>query len=125
MRYLLWLGIAAVALCIILVFVRYRAQRKITILTNIPTVEKDIRSHLPIGTPRATVEEYLTRHAIEHSYIEISKVNPDPELNHTEIALIRGASRTWLVRSDIQIRFKFDNQNRLTHYSLEEINTGP
>ena len=75
MRYLLWLGIAAVALCIIHVFVRYRAQRKITILTNIPTVEKDIRSHLPIGTPRATVEEYLTRHAIEHSYLQ-SKPGP-------------------------------------------------
>jgi hypothetical protein len=39
--------------------------------------------------------------------------------------MIRGTSRSWLIRGDSQILFKFDNQDRLIDYKVQEIFTGP
>jgi hypothetical protein len=85
--------------------------------------ERAIRGDLPIGTPRSRVESYLDEQGIPHSYVERS--NGSPESDNTEVALIRGVSKTWLVRRDIQIVFKFDDQASLREVSFSDILTGP
>jgi hypothetical protein len=97
--------------------------RRIEITTDVATVEADIRKHLPIGSSRADVESYLDLHGISHSYVD--EPNGAPEFSRTEMAMIRGASRTWLVRGDIQISFRFDNHGQLISHSVKEIMTGP
>jgi hypothetical protein len=91
--------------------------------TDITQVEKDIGEHLPAGTPRKDVEAYLDQRGIPHSYTAESK--EFPEYRHTEAAMIRATSRTWLIRVDTQILFKFDNQDRLIDYRMHEFATGP
>lgn len=91
--------------------------------TDIAQVEKDIREHLPAGTSRTEVEAYLDLKGVPHSYTAESK--EFPEYQHTEAAMIRGTSRTWLVRGDTQILFKFDSQDRLIDYKMQEIFAGP
>jgi hypothetical protein len=96
--------------------------RRVKVTTNVARVEADIREHVPVGSSRADVASYLDQRGIQHSYIDQSKGEPEYS---TEMAMVPGASRSLLIRGDIQILFKFDNQARLTHYSVHEIFTGP
>ncbi len=122
MRRTPWLSIILIILTGLAVGMIYKIRHpKAT--TDIAQFEKDIRERLPIGTPRTEVEAYLDQRAVPHSYTAESK--EFPEYQHTEAAMIRGTSRTWLVRGDTQILFKFDNQDRLIDYKMQEINTGP
>jgi hypothetical protein len=122
MRRFLWIGLALMALAGLVVGMIYRARRaKATV--DVANVENDVRAHLPVGTSRGEVASYLDQRAIQHSYTEESKQTP--EYSRTEMAMIRGVSRTWLVRGDIQILFRFDDHGRLTNYSVQEIFTGP
>jgi len=42
------------------------------------------------------------------------------------MSMIRGVAKNWLVRTDIQIVFKFDDTDtKLVSYSVREILTGP
>jgi len=122
MRRSLWLAIILIVLTGLAVGMIYKIRRpKAT--TDIAQVERDIREHLPIGTSRTEVEAFLDQKAMPHSYTAESK--QFPEYEHTEAAMIRGTSRSWLVRGDTQILFKFDNQDRLIEYKVQEIFTGP
>lgn len=122
MRRTLWLTVILIILTGLAVGMIYKIrQPKAT--TNIAQIEKDIREHLPVGTSKTEVEAYLDQRGVPHSYTAESKGNP--EYQHTEAALIRGTSRTWLVRGDTQILFKFDSQDRLIDYKVQEIFTGP
>jgi len=100
----------------------YRTRR-VTVTVDVAKVEKDIRDHLSAGASRARVEAYLDERHIHHSYLDQSPA--EPEYSHIELALIPESSRTWLFRGDIQIVFRFDDQDKLTHYSVQEIFTGP
>jgi hypothetical protein len=122
MRKFLWIAFAIVASAVFIASMIYRARR-VEARVDISKVEKDLSDHLRVGDSRAAVEAYLDQHGIQHSYVEQSK--GAPEYDHTEFAMIRGASRTWLVRGDIQIVFKFDDKDELVHYSAREIFTGP
>jgi hypothetical protein len=97
--------------------------RRVKMTTDVARVEADIREHLPTGSSRADVASYLDQRGISHSYVDESK--GAPEFSRTEIAMVRETSRTWLIRGDIQIFFKFDGQGKLTNYSVKEIFTGP
>jgi hypothetical protein len=122
MRRSLWLAIILIVLTGLAVGMIYKIRRpKAT--TDIAQVERDIREHLPIGTSRTEVEAYLDQKRLPHWYTAESK--QFPEYEHTEAAMIRGTSRSWLVRGDTQILFKFDNQDRLIEYKVQEIFTGP
>ena len=122
MRKAPWLAIILIVLTGLAVGMIYKIRRpKAT--TDIAQVEKDIRERLSVGTSRTEVEAFLDQKAMPHSYTGESKQFPKYE--HTEAAMIRGTSRTWLVRGNTQIRFKFDNQDRLIDYKVREINTGP
>jgi len=93
------------------------------IRVDVATVEKDIRDHISFGASRAEVESHLDKRGILHSYVEQSPIGP--ERSHEVMALIPDTSHTWLIRGDIQILFKFDDQNRLANFSVKEIFTGP
>jgi hypothetical protein len=122
MRKTLWLAIILIILTGLAAGMIYEIwQPKGT--ADIAHFEKDIREHLPTGTSRTEVEAFLDQKAMPHSYTAESK--QFPEYEHTEAAMIRGTSRSWLVRGDTQILFKFDNQDRLIEYKVQEIFTGP
>ena len=122
MRRTLLLAVSLIILTGLAVGMIYKIrQPKAT--ADIAVVERDIREHLPIGTSRTEVEAYLDQKRLPHWYTAESK--QFPEYQHTETAMIGGTSRTWLVRGDTQILFKFDNQDRLIDYKVREIFTGP
>lgn len=91
---------------------------------DVVSVEKDIRDHLPIGSSRSDVSAFLDQRKIPHSYVgELKEI---PENGHTEQAIIRDVLRNGMLKSDIQILFKFDNtDSKLVSYSVREIVTGP
>jgi hypothetical protein len=122
MRKSLLITLAIVVLAIWVAGMIYNARR-VRVTVDVASVEKDISDHLPTGASRADVESYLDKRGIQHSYIAQSI--GAPEYDRTESAMIRGASGTSLVRGDIQILFKFDDQDKLIHYSTREIFTGP
>jgi hypothetical protein len=122
MRRTLLLAVSLIILTGLAVIMIYKVrQPKST--TDIAGVEKDIREHLPVGTSRTEVEAYLDQKRLPHWYTAES--NKFPEYQHTETAMIGGTSRTWLVRGDTQILFKFDAQDRLIDHKMQEIFTGP
>jgi hypothetical protein len=83
----------------------------------IADTEKDLREHLPVGSSRSDVAAYLDQRGIQHSHIAS---------NQTEIAMIRDVTKGGLVRTDIQIVFKFDGTDtKLVSYSVHEVFTGP
>ena len=126
MRKLLFLGLLFAALAVaiavaIYVYSSRPVEKKVNI--TVAEVQKDLREHLIVGASRSQVESYLDERHIPHSYIDHSAVAP--EYSHTESALIRDSSETWLIRGDIQILFKFDKKEKLIDYSVKEGFTGP
>jgi hypothetical protein len=95
-----------------------RANHRITV----EDVLKQLQANTPVGTSRSAVESYLDSRSITHSYIDDPKVS---DYRRVEIALVRDSSRSWLVRGDIEIRFHFDQSDRLLDYSAHEVFTGP
>lgn len=125
MRKTLWIALSFLILAGLVAglnYLNYRSKR-VEVRVEVAKVQEDIRGHLPVGTSRAAVASYLDQRGIQHSYV--GELKDAPEYGHTEMAIIRETSRTWLVRGDIQILFKFDEQGRLIHYSVQEIFTGP
>jgi len=122
MRKFLWIAFAFV-LFVGLVVEYTHWRRPADASSDIAKVESELRDRLPLGSSRATVRSYLDQRGIQHSYIDESKQTS--LYNHSEMAMIRGASRMQLVRTDIQIVFKFDDHDRLLNYSMHEIFTGP
>jgi hypothetical protein len=79
-----------------------------------------------MGSSRADVEAYLDQRKIGGSYIRELKELPNYEHSHTEAAMIRDVSEGGIIRSDIQILFKFDDSDsKLVNYTVREILTGP
>lgn len=98
--------------------------------TTVSTVENDIRSHLPIGSSKADVDAYLDQRKIPHSWVRKGQASPDGKIvipnSHTEAALIRDVRMNGMVRTDIEIEFKFDDSDsKLVSYSVREVYTGP
>ncbi len=122
MRKLLWLAFALMVLASLVVGSMYR-MRRVKAAGDVAKIEKDIHDHLPIGASRAEVVAYLDKRGIQHSYIGESQQTP--EYRHTEMAMVRGTSRTWMVRGDVQVLFKFDESGNLASYLVKEIFTGP
>lgn len=122
MRKYLWIAIVLILIVALAAGVIQRT-RQVQVTTDAARVEADVREHLPAGSSRAEVASFLDQRGIQHSYVDDSK--SAPEYNHTEMAMIRGASRSWLIRGDIQILFKFDDQGRLIKHTVQPIFAGP
>lgn len=69
---------------------------------------------VPPGTVRAQLKQFLDRRGWPHS-----------DDGSRTYALVREASRTWLIRTDIQIQFLFDAGDKLVSYKMTDILTGP
>jgi hypothetical protein len=114
-----WWIVAFVVSAALALFLFGRSLRRNHVNFTVAQVREEIDTHLPIGTPRAAVESYLDQQSIPHSYMRESPVKG------TEQALIRDSSHSLFTRGDIQLLFKFDDNDRLTQYSVKEIFTGP
>jgi hypothetical protein len=103
------------------VLVRDRAYRRHSLAAKLEDqLHRDIRT----GMSRAEIEAYLNRVGIDHSYVE--KFDKGKSKARTIIALIPDrATGLEIVRTDIQIRFEFDEAGRLTRYDVKELFTGP
>jgi len=118
----LWIVLALALIVALVVGVIHRARR-VRVTTDVAKLEADLREHLPAGSSRAEVASFLDQRGIPHSYVDESK--GAPEYSRTEMAMIRGATQSWLIRGDIQILFKFDDSGRLIRYTVQQIFTGP
>jgi hypothetical protein len=86
---------------------------------NKQAVDDMIKHNVPVGTDKAKVVAFLDDKKIEHS--GHTKQN-EPVV----LAIVRGKpSSSSIVRKAIQIRFDFDQANKLARYSVEEQFTGP
>jgi len=120
----LWILVVVIAAAVAsLVIWRLAAPRSETPQRlTVEGVRKQLEKAPPVGSSRSAVESYLDSQSIQHSYIEDSKF---PNERRVELALIRGTSKSQVVRGDIQIRFQFDEFGRLLNYSVREVFTGP
>jgi len=118
----IWI-VLALALTVGLAAGVIQRARRVHVTTDVAKLEADVREHLPPGSSRAEVASFLDQRRIPHSYVDESK--GAPEYSRTEMAMIRGATQSWLIRGDIQILFKFDDHGRLIKYTVEQIFTGP
>ena len=118
----LWI-VLALALIVGLAAGVIQRTRRVQVTTDVAKLKADVREHLPAGSSRAEVASFLDQRGIPHSYVDESK--GAPEYSRTEMAMIRGATQSWLIRGDIQILFKFDDSGRLIRYTVQQIFTGP
>ncbi len=91
------------------------------------TVEEGIRKQVEKMTSMSVAVDQQSRvisilNRYSTTYIEDSK---SPNERRVELALIRGTSKSQLVRGDIEIRFQFDEFGRLLNYSIREVFIGP
>ena len=122
MRRFRWWIVALVFLAALALLLFGRPLRRNHVNFTVAQIREEIDTHLPIGTPRAAVESYLDQQSIPHSYMHESPVRGN---EYTEQAMIRDSSHSLFIRGDIQLLFKFDDNDRLTKYSVKEIFTGP
>ncbi len=93
-----------------------------------PTVEKvrrDIESNLSVGAPRIAVEKFLERMGIDHSFVEKGNPLSGEHGQRLEYALISATRVGDLGKRQIQVIFRFDPQDRLLDFTVEEVLTGP
>jgi hypothetical protein len=121
-RHSLWIVLAFALIVALAVGVIQRARR-VHVTTDVAKLEADVLEHLPAGSSKAEVTSFLGQRGIPHSYVDESK--GAPEYSRTEMAMIRGATQSWLIRGDIQILFKFDDHGRMIKYTVQQIFTGP
>jgi hypothetical protein len=95
---------------------------KVTHSISVEDVTKQLAVDTPVGTSRASVENYLYSRSIPHTFVDNPKF---PDERRVEIALIRDAAESWLTKGSIQIRFRFDESDKLLGYSVHEVFTGP
>jgi hypothetical protein len=119
-----WIPLVVVALALLGVYIFMRAlDARLHVKVTAGQLDREIRDKLPLGSSRSDVEAYLDQRGMQHSYME--GAGQGSEYKHTEWAILRGASRSWLVREDIQILFKFDDNDKLVGYTVKELFTGP
>lgn len=115
-----WLFVLVVLIGLTIAAIRMARRARSQAGIDATTVERQIRQDLPPGTPRAVVDRYLDQKKIEHRTLDELKNSPD--YGNAEIAVIRNASHDWpvIVRRDIQILLKFDDDWKLTSSSVTE-----
>jgi len=86
---------------------------------SVARVEAGLRANVQTGMERAEVEAYLDRAGFSHAFIAGNKAQG--EIGGSEWALIRNNSRSLVSPGDIQVRFQFDENERLAEYSVKEI----
>jgi hypothetical protein len=88
-------------------------------------VTRDVQANIRVGMNRSEVESLLTQRGIEHSYHSGVDKDGNPNMTRTEAGMIRGKPDLAIIRTDIQLLFRFDESEKLTSYSIREVFTGP
>jgi hypothetical protein len=81
------------------------------------TLEHEIRSELPIGSPLATVDEYLKKRGIEFSLEEPTKTL------YATARKLKGS--TTISSQSLTLRFYFDDASKLKSIDAKVSYTGP
>jgi hypothetical protein len=82
-----------------------------------------VNRSFPPGSKRVDVEKFLDERGIEHSYIAKSNF---PEEVNTVVALVKNENDNSVVKkSGVQLKFKFDMDERLVSSEARDIFTGP
>jgi hypothetical protein len=77
---------------------------------------------LPMGSSRTEVEKFLDERGISHSFISKSHF---PEEVNSIVALVKSKGENTIVKKDVQMKFKFNADQRLVSSECREIFTGP
>jgi hypothetical protein len=81
------------------------------------TLEQEIRNELPIGSPLATVDEYLKKRGIEFSFEASTKTL------YATARKLKGS--TMLASKCLTLRFYFDDASKLKSIDAKVSYTGP
>jgi hypothetical protein len=82
---------------------------------NAEQLRREIDKGLPIGAAPGRVVEFAKKQGMEHSsYLEQERM-----IN----ALKRGVSKGLFSESSVQVRFYFDEKNKLERYTVEKVST--
>jgi hypothetical protein len=77
--------------------------------------QSQISQALPIGSSRERVVEFAKSHGMEQSYLQRERM-----IN----AMLRGVSKGIFIETSLYVRFGFDEQDRLSTVSVEEVSIG-
>lgn len=91
-------------------------------------LENRLESDLPLGSPVAEVAAYLNANDLsDDGSVETSQLMPaeDGAAAYDLLAIRRGTGGSGPVRSDLQMRFLFDEARTLTGITVREVHTGP
>jgi hypothetical protein len=109
-------GIITVAVVIVAIRVIQFSRefdRKIVNLTD-HQAKLILNKELPSGTSKYRVKQFLDEKKWAYG-----------DDGSTVQALVYDASHNGLIRTDIQIWFSFDSQDKLLSFEIQDINTGP
>ena len=84
---------------------------------NPETLNREIRNGLPIGSPLATVEEFLNKRAIEFSFGAPSKTV------YATARKLKGS--TTFASESLSLKFHFDDALKLKSVDSKVLYTGP
>jgi len=80
-------------------------------------LEREIRSTLPLGCSLATVDEFLKRRGVEHSFDKSSRTV------YATVRKLKGS--TALVSESLTLKFYFDDDSKLKSIDSKVLYTGP
>jgi hypothetical protein len=102
---------------------------------TVEDIKNEIASEIPIGSPSTQVLAFLVRKKLEHSdIVEFTEYEPKGGRSLTEYvpskvrvmtAAIRNVRQMLFISYDISIKFYFDDEGRLTSFTVEEMGNGP
>lgn len=112
-----YLAVLARSLVLVALCVAIGACHGRRVNTTRDQVESRIRSSIPSGSDVAHALATLDSMGVEHSEY-------DPA-TRTVDGIIRRTAESFLVEDAVQMRFTFDENNRLARISFDEVATGP
>lgn len=85
--------------------------------TDSKAIDAEVRQALPVGTPKDTVDLYLSDHKIEHSFYK-----PENRI----YAIVRDLqTQSFGISKSLSVIFSFDATNSLTNIESKVEYTGP
>ena len=103
-----------VAVLLILAAIQIHKMTEHKVILTDEEVRQIILRDLPPGTRRSVVKHFLDGKGWNYS-----------DSGSTTQTMVRDAEHDFLIRTDIQIQFHFDSENKLVSYSLMDFHTGP
>lgn len=81
-----------------------------------------IDGSIQVGSTREAVEKFLDQHGVPHTFIEKSNF---PEERNSIVAYIKSRDEGLVRKAGVQLKFKFDENQKLIRYESRDVFTGP